>query len=322
VWDSFQCIIVYLGPKLPAYVLDNLGYLRKEFPQLNLVFISDNPKSAQKVEKINVRTWLCPNSIELWPDLRNQILHPMNFRNGFWFSTTARFKAIELYMEKNPLPVLHVESDVWISPTFPFAEFLSLTELAFPMETTRTGAASIVWIPDLKKISQLTEFVMRCISKDPNETDMTILGKLAQSKVQKVYTLPTQHSDLLSNSPEESARFRGLFDPLTYGIYLLGEDSRNKRGIRTYNKTPLDHLVKPQDCTFEFLDGELYVTQSEKKYALYCLHNHAKDRSLFIKTESMLGKNISNIRSSPWNGFQFSIFFIQLLESIIRRIKS
>ena len=313
--------MVYLGPKLPAYVLDNLGYLKREFPHLNLILISDNPKSIEKAENIGVNTWLCPDSTELWPELKNQISHPMNFRDGFWFLTTARFKAIELYMAKYSLPVLQIESDVWISPNFPFAEFLQLGDLAFPLETTVTGAASILWVPDYKNITKLTQFVVECIARNSSETDMTILGKMALSKSHTVYTLPTQHSELLRNNHQERIPFSGLFDPLTYGIYLLGEDSRNKRGIRTYNQSPSQHRAKPHECEFELIDRELFVTQLEHRYPLYCLHNHSKDRSLFTKTDLTLKKKISLIRDNPWSSFQFGIFCNQLLKSMIRRIK-
>ena len=44
--------IVYLGNNAPKYVFDNLRYLRTNFPNINLVFISDSEKSLKVAKKL------------------------------------------------------------------------------------------------------------------------------------------------------------------------------------------------------------------------------------------------------------------------------
>ena len=320
MWKTFQCVIVYLGPKLPAYVVDNLGYLKREFPLLNLVFISDNLDSIRRVKNIGISTWASPKFEELWPEYQNASKQPSEFRDGFWFSTTARFKAIEIFMAQNPLPTLQLEADVWISRSFPFGEFLSIKEIAYPLETLETGAASVIWFPDLERIKNFSDYILESVARNPFETDMTILGKFAKEKPKLAVTLPTRITDL-SDAILNSARFTGLFDPLTYGLFILGEDSRNKRGVRVFNSTPTGHLVKPQEVRFKVVENDIYAEIEGKSAKIYCLHNHSKDRSLFISPKETLATRVSQIKPKPWLEFQIGVFLKQFQLAILRRVK-
>ena len=93
--------LVYLGPKTPKYVYKNLLHIKNNFPKQELVFISDCIKSIKKCESLGIKAWFFQDNFEESDKLKNNSSLPMDFRDGFWYSTTARFFALEAFMSEN-----------------------------------------------------------------------------------------------------------------------------------------------------------------------------------------------------------------------------
>ena len=85
--------LVYLGPKTPKYVFKNLLHIKNHFPKQDLVFISDSVKSVKKCSKLGINAWLFQDDIKESEKLKKHSSLPMDFRNGFWYSTTANMGA-------------------------------------------------------------------------------------------------------------------------------------------------------------------------------------------------------------------------------------
>jgi hypothetical protein len=46
-----ELVLVYLGPDIPKYVINNLILLRQQFPDKKIVLLSDNSAVVRKLSK-------------------------------------------------------------------------------------------------------------------------------------------------------------------------------------------------------------------------------------------------------------------------------
>ena len=326
--------LVYLGNTLPRYVIDNLNYLKDVVPSGSLIFISEDNKSLEKVARIGIETWKCSDPNDSWNKVKAKLSHPEAFRNGFWFKTTARFFAISEYMQNTGESVLQIEADVWIAKNFPFTKFMDIRDkIAYPLESMTTGAASILWIPNLELMQMLIEFAEIEFSKDGHSTDMTILGKFSIEKPRVTYVLPSvlsnnqntknNLSEVSDDAESQGVKFDGLFDPLTYGLYLLGIDARNSRGYKILFSRPSAHIVPAETYNYSFEEDILHVESRRKeKLPLYCLHVHSKDRSIFNNRHraSTLIKRIEQSQYGVRKEFEMIIFLKQGIHFLKKKI--
>ena len=326
--------LVYLGKTLPRYVIDNLNYLKDVVPSGSLVFISEDNKSLEKVASIGIVTWKCSDPDISWNKVKTKLSHPEAFRDGFWFKTTARFFAISEYMQTTEESVLQIEADVWIAKNFPFTKFKEITDkIAFPLESKTTGAASILWIPNFELMQSLIKFAEIEFSKNGYSTDMTILGKFSIENPNMTFVLPSllpnsrnlenDLSEVSGNSLSQHVQFDGLFDPLTYGLFLLGIDARNLRGYKILFSRPSAHTVPVETYNYSFEEDILHVeSRTKEKLPLYCLHVHSKDRSIFNNRDraSTLIKRIEQSQYGVRKEFEMTIFLKQGIHFIKKKI--
>ena len=299
-----KVVYVYIGEsKLPAYVLNNLSNTKSRFPEIDMVFISDNTKSLQKVSDLGISVWRCKNQASTNSEAMNSMDHPMDFRSGFWFSTLARFFAIEEFMESNSEnEILQIEADVWLSKNFPFNRFIGLSEeLAYPMESVDRGAASVLYVGSIDAIKRFNSYCKNALKESPNSTDMTLLGEYLADNPDRVLALPTAPDessfkdftpqDLAIRSSSSYTHFQGVFDPLTYGMHLFGIDAKNNRGVlKLYSDTPI-HILDIRKLDFETLEGEVIGKYRNQRFNIYNLHIHSKNMRIFRNASSQQEMN-------------------------------
>lgn len=276
-----------------------------------------------KLEKNGIKIFKCNALNHEFSSFKKKTAHPIDFRNGFWFKTIARFFAIKQFMKVYPGPILQIEADVWISKDFPFREFEMISgEIAYTMETSSTGSAAILWLKDFESSLKLCAITEQLIETDPNTTDMRILGEIAKEKKMEIAILPTNPE---SNSSHEYGNFSNyLFDPLSYGIYFLGEDPKNHQGIRKYGQTYENHLINPNNLKVYFNEAnqiEISSLGSFKEFTLVNLHNHSKDIRLFRKKSShkLLKRKINSFRKRKQ--IVFPIFIRLSMCYVYKRVK-
>lgn len=322
-------VIVYLGRKTPIYVFRNLLYLKETFPTESLYFISDNEESLNKASKIGVKIFKVTPTNEKTVNLRNRLSHPMGFRDGFWLYTTSRFFAILEFSDYLNEPFIQVEADVFLFKSFPINKLGECTKISYPLETSNTGAASIFYVPNFWSISEFTSFILESANLNSLETDMTVLGKYWASYPEKVTILPsiakqetTEVFDIAGSAASENLEFfQGLFDPLTYGMHLLGEDPTNARGWIKFGKKPHNHLISKSDLRFEFNDETLFLVKEDARYEIFCLHVHSKNLKMF-RRESFPREIQRGMKLAKSEGRRFlPKKFLKLLEkSLVRRL--
>jgi hypothetical protein len=299
--SDIDVVLVYLGGKFPKYVAKNLSYLKSNFPNYSITFVGDSEQTLAKASELSVNVFKTSNWIEISSSIYNLLDHPMKFRSGFWFHTIARFFAIAEFQKASRNPLLQVECDVFLSKNFPFEKFLPLKEVvAYPMENVTQGAASVLWIGNDKLSAKLVETSLRLIRENPKHTDMTILGEIACKSLLPFTSLPTIHPkgklDQKSNLSDFSRNFyyfKGCFDALSYGMYMLGSDPRNKRGLSEVFKNRSEQVLPDDIVHFGLNKSGMGIDirlENGVCYPLFCLHNHSKNSKIWTNPRALLSR--------------------------------
>lgn len=328
--------IIYLGKKLPKYVLRNLRYLRDTFPAKKIVFISDSKRSLKSASLEGVDTWLAPHPEIYWKDLKKKLQHPMSFRDGFWFKTLARFFVLDLFLrEKSGTSCLQVEADVFLFKNFPFENFEGFdADISFPMESSQMGIASLLFLKDSKASNILVNMAVDAINQDGQITDMSLLGRVAHSKQLNFSPLPTLRRSFFSalTVTTESQLFcseqlglAGVFDGITLGQFLLGVDPRNSRGFLILHRQQQTHAVNAKMLSFKYeRKDKLQIFNDQESADVYNLHNHSKDLRIYKEKsrDRLLKKRVKSAIHGERKEIILSVFLEVIIKSAQRRLKN
>jgi hypothetical protein len=340
VANLLEIVLVCLGKKkMPKYVFANLRYLRNRFPNYEIVLISDSVKTIDSLKNLKVTTFLCSDYLITTPREYLNEIPDLQFRGGFWFYTIARFFAIEDYLKtRQNKSVLHVESDVLLLGNFPFEKFNSIKGLAFPTVNLNYAAASTLYISDFAAANALSEFSRIKMYSNPAITDMEILGSSSLSELVPVTYLPTafggEHhfQDWVSSFGRETLKsgiekFEGIFDAMTWGQYLTGEDPRNNYGKKRIYGIQTHHSLAVDSYCIQYLDGEVNISCECGSFPLYSLHVHSKDLRLFKQAEidPLLKRRVKEITKGEFSEYIWPIVIkflpLRMKNSIKKRIR-
>ena len=333
--EALILIVIYLGSKMPKYVLRNLEYLQSTFSDHEIFFISDSKKSIRIAAETGVSTWLTPNPDEVWKESRELLSHSLDFREGFWFKTLARIFVLDSFMRHHPnTSCLQIEADVFLFPNFPFAEVSHLkADISFPMESNEMGIASLLYLRDHNAAKVLASWAIQAIQLDGRTTDMSFLGQVAHSEkltFEPLRTLPIQMQSAL-NQPEAASlvcqnnlNVSGVFDGITIGQYLLGIDPRNSRGIRILHRRQDSHAINPEKLIIDLdNEGNLVLKGEEEDTFVYNLHNHAKDLRLYNTSprRKLLERRVASSRLGERKEFLLTVLILAVSKAIVRRVR-
>jgi hypothetical protein len=224
--------------------------------------------------------------------------HNPDFRDGFWFKTLARFYALSEFMKLEPSEsALLVESDVWISPDFPFETFIFPEfDCAYPLANSSQGVASTFFIRNSKCMQNFLEFAEKSVLTNPESTDVTILGAYYKLSDINIKILPSAVSSSESFNSWVSEEERnllasksffssGIFDASTWGQFLTGEDPRNAWGYRNLYSKQVQHPVNPSAHFFSVSGDKIFAHIGNSNASVYSLHVHSKDVRVFSNSQ-------------------------------------
>lgn len=289
--EDIPIVLVHLGSKLPRYLRDNLKYL-KSFGR-PIYLITDNKNVEKRFTNTGVRTYFYEQTLQEFAAIELNTTHNLRFRDGFWAKAIIRLMALESFMKhSNSTPFIHLESDIWISPNFPFKLLQSQNEkISFPIESVGRGIASVVHIPSLKSIENLVNFVRGSIAEDSSATDMSILYNYAVQFPQEVNilkTIPMLGDFSRSGYPNKLAsqitcklEDEGIFDASSIGMYFTGEDPRNNKGRRQLFIEKTDSFLNLKSSSLSFKGNRLLISKNGIETEVYNLHIHSKDIRVF-----------------------------------------
>jgi hypothetical protein len=317
---SYPLVWVHLGEaKIPKYLKVSLRNLSSLFPDKKLVLLVNSSRNINNfgISNLEVQTVSIQN--EKWDFIKIKMQHNLEFRHEFWFNSLARFKALEMYMEKNKISeFMHVESDVTLLPSFPFREFQEIgPRLGYSFQGDGQGIASLLHVGSIEAIQSLVEYCYCEVFRDPRSTDMTILFNFARDNEELVLPLPTI-ANIESYDSGEVKRFKGVFDAISIGQFFFGIDSRNFRGLRKLFKEDSSHWAKPSKYEFEWRENSLIAKYHSIEVEVFTLHIHCKDAHIFKFTS--LKSEFEKYYKKSFDGQASEIDFTVLIKAIYRKM--
>ena len=312
--QSPRLVIVYLGTRIPKYLLKNMDHLQKMFPLLPKSIVLDS-KSARNFEAPsgwNIHLYV--RSAETQQLLRSLDLDH-KFRNGFWLLTLERMLAfLELHEFHPSESVLQIEGDVLLMPSFPFERLSELTKLAWMKNDIREDIATLVYSPSVSSSRFLADRLRGEVVHNASTSDMRALRSIAEQFPNDVYYLPV--------SPGEDNDWGGVFDALAVGIWLLGVDPRNEAGKSIRRRLPFESpSLEVENAEFRVSGNQLECRFPNTEWVpIWCLHLHSKYPKYFEYDAlvASLSRSISGVDS-----VRFSMLgFIAWLREVFRDVFS
>jgi len=329
-------VFVHLGSHKAPWLVTNMRQTKSNFPNRRVLLVSDNERLIKKCAKLNIESIFYEPSVSDF-ELENNSDWDLQFRSGFWLQTTRRFLALTSAQECLDSPVLHIESDVLLSPRIDLLAFSRLNQdISFGLVAPGIGVGALVYLRKPESSRFLSSFVLEEFKMPAKTNDMKILGAFARRYPEMVALLPTspsQESLLFKQDTDIEFRravsalryhFGGIFDVATIGQYMGGTDPRNERGIRRVYFVSESHRIDPSLGAFSCEKGGLLSVEDESpgsKVEVLSLHIHSKDLRFFYDRSAtrLIEKRITESRGRVVREFSLWGFF-EALRSALRHL--
>lgn len=286
-----EIVYVHLGKSNTNYLIPAIQRSLSIYPTIKHTLIVENPDFFISL----------PMSINLIP-YEGRVLESKfkerevdgQFRMGYWNLTLERIFAVLNYQIRNNLgQILHIESDVILLETFPFLDLERCKNAHWCEYGPGHDVASLLHIPDSRSALNIQIKMFEVLSRYPNLTDMQLLH-LIRNEVSNVRLFPSNATNDCIKDLNNSEMYCNctpsdfIFDGLTYGMYLSGQDPRNNYGRYSIgDNSPFESgatQINPRDFSW-FLDdsGKLNAKCSHcyEVASLQNLHVHSKNIDLF-----------------------------------------
>lgn len=214
-----------------------------------------------------------------------------SLRPNLWSTSINRLIALEILHKEFPNePLVHIESDVWISRIFPFDAFVTNgLAIAYPIVNETLAIASTIYFLNHLQTKLLADYAKDSFRKGSKRTDMQLLADFAklESNVTVLPSFPlgiplSQQGELVLASQDSYSKFDGIFDGATLGMFLTGFDPIHYFGFRKMFSKPSDHLFDGHILTYSLRDGDLIeVNFKGISFPVYSLHIQSKDLRIF-----------------------------------------
>jgi hypothetical protein len=326
---SIRIVFVHLGDAESPHLWANVSSILRLHPNINI----DIVLSSQKIKKINhdlrIKYFTYSPKKEV-TEILDKLENDTSYRHNFWRHSTERLIAVAEHQSNFPNDsLLHLESDVFLLPQFPFHQFESITKLCWSKFEKSRDVGAVLFVPNPLQARWLKDKILESLQISAQLNDMVILNYISTKYPNQVYILPSTHSnksflfikDTDMTKEERVAmssnydHFTGVFDGAAIGIWLTGSHPINSFGItKRYDTWTLlqNHTyIDPSKVTYEFSkDKGLWINDGGRKVQIFSLHIHSKNLTIFQeKWDLVLDKftkesNAKKIRRS----FSFWIF--------------
>ena len=271
---------IHLGSFAPKYMWLNIERVRENFPNYEIVVISNISSNLQKANNMGIQSFYWAPSIDI-ESLFIEHSYDKRFRQGFWqYSTMRLFALAAISMTRPSEKFLHIESDVILFPNFPVAKIEEIEKLSWFRYNDERDIGALVLIPNGSLALWLHGQITKLLQGDHNLTDMTILNVIEGVHPEKVYLFPQFYNEYKYPSQDEY-NFTGRFDGASLGMWLLGLDPRNHHGFIPRYFTEKDAYVRANEFRLSMSEGIISVTHNNVHYEVYNLHVHCKQLKYF-----------------------------------------
>ena len=329
-----RVVFAHFGKKIPRHLTLNLIRTSKLFPELPVVLLPNTECKMPKISGIEV----CRiESDRRWFSLEAKLTHSQSFRDNFWFTSLARFLALEAYSKSVADEIIHVESDVILSKDFPFNSFSNVKSIAYPLVSQEHGIASVLYLKNAAAANLLVQESITSAENNSKTTDMLVLKELYDHHKEIIQLLPTAPAnpnyyrfhippEILQNMAEGVAVFGGCFDGSDIGSYLAGNDPRNRRGFRTLRVEISANFLLVRNLGLVFAPYRNFLdfksAENSNKTPLFSLHIHSKDLRWFkiSISERLFLTRVRDFLKSPGSEFIVRVFVMSTYKAILRRL--
>lgn len=286
-----EIVYVHLGTTKNSYLKDAMERSLSLFPEIPHTLILDNFDSVA-VDSLKVNFVKNGSKVLKSETLSREV--DLDFRKGYWNLTMERIFAVLDYQIKNNLrDILHVESDVILLQTFPFQSIARCSFIHWCEYGEGHDVASLLHIPNSQDANLIQNQMISILRNKPNLTDMQLLHS-TRSKVKNVRLFPSEGIDNCKPNSTLDSNYCGclpgnfIFDGLTYGMYITGQDPRNNYGrFSVGDNSPFESgatHINPRKFSWILDDSGLLCAKSDccgKVFRLQNLHVHSKNKKLF-----------------------------------------
>ena len=336
--NGLALVTSYFGEQFPKYIKKNLKVINRDFKNCKKFFLSDNESSLKIAKRIGWETIQVDLEEEVG-ELSSLLLHDARFRYGYWFKVIGRILVLNKVIEKG-FSILQIEADVRLFQNFPFEKVYGTSNgIAYTLHTKATGSAAVLFLKEMSDFDFLKEQFLEEFRLNGLTNDMEILGKIWRNYPEKITVLPTisncghqANSEIgenyFSDAIQKYPHFGGVFDDLSYGLFLFGIDPRNNKGRRVLFKANNGQLVTPKNITLRYFKGRLFVKCEACHYEffLFNLHVHSKNPKIFSRMQLTRVLNKTNRLDKSRERTEFTTNVVSrklkgIRDSIIRNLK-
>ena len=327
-------VFIHLGPSRPRWLIANAIDHQERF-KTDVFVVVNNDRLAKDLRAEGISVWFedsCTDTAESNPE-QSAI---STYRAGFWRETSNRFLALARFHQHYEGPLLQVETDNVLFDAIQSVNFELLSPpIAFPMASQQYGLGSIVYVRDPASSRLLAEFFDESIRAAPVRSeinDMTRLAEFFYSHRSFVQALPTATHEMLEAAFPNDAIFgetataayglyEGVFDALTLGQYVSGQDPRNFRG-----RSPIGAFTQgffpTQPCSLLRAAGDQLFLQNQDAILdvpVFNIHVHSKQLEFFsseTRPQAMSERVRRLNEQDSWSEFRIWGFWQWFQESI------
>jgi hypothetical protein len=320
-------VFVHLGKSPAKHLWLNLRRHQQLFPHVKTYLILDERRHAKNVPH-GVETYFFERENEFLVESVFKA-HDQRFRRGFWrFSLERLFALAEFHKTIPQKSILHIESDVFLLPNFPWDALINLESPMWNNYNLERDVSALLFYPNYWTHSNTINKIQGLLTENPSHTDMTVLAELRNRHTEAFQFFPSLSNVLpeLKNTLNETEKKfiervnavdyfqNGVFDAAPIGMWLLGHDPRNNYGKAfIHDASPIvsgDSLVDPSNIAYEMNDsGHLFLVSksSGRRINLWCLHVHSKSLQVFSKNWDRELRKFVKLADNPMPIATFSV---------------
>ena len=321
-------VFIQIGNPIPGYALENIKRTTRLFSQEHFFLVVDEKVFQTVPEELNNLINLTIFVSDLGKNAIGSTVSPKDFRQGFWQYTKLRLCTLrELHLEYPQFSLLHVENDVLLLPDLLTFSFESIELTSWLSHTEQDDSGAILFTPSSASTENFVEKFMVEIENEGTNSDMRILNRMRKRFPSDFGLLPTLNTSVLGSnvvlSSEHSIDEVSGFDPAFLGIWMFGDDARNRFGLsKRFTILGRGKAIVPELLDFDPQEKRLFFSKSERKTKVLSVHVHSKKTEVFSDLwAAEIEKAIFISRSGrPVWDFSFKIF-IEVLTDYKRRGK-
>jgi hypothetical protein len=321
-------VFIQIGNPLPKYACENIKRTTQLFAREQFFLVVDEtvfkavPEELRKMQNLTIFV------SEIGKNAIGSIVSTKDFRQGFWQYTKLRLCTLrELHREYSQVSLLHIENDVLLLPDFLTFPFNSIQITSWLSHTEHDDSGAILFSPSSASTDNFVNKFIAEIANDGTNSDMRILNRMSKTYPSEFGLLPTLDSSVFSPqevlSSKHSINNGSGFDPAFLGIWMFGDDARNRFGLsKRFTFLGRGKAIIPELLEFDLQDNSLFFKQSNRMTKVLSIHVHSKKVEVFSAlwaAEIEKAILVSRRGRPTWN-FSFKIF-IEVLSDYKKRGK-